>query len=138
MPYSIGYNPSILTNVDIGYTPDMQAYSVGNGFFGDAQHSLASILLPNAGVYLVEGQIEAIITNVSSHYYIGLSNTNNVIDARRVITIHMNNASGNGSTYGHLSSVFKVDVSTTIYFIGRIYQGTSNTTTAYMTYTRLG
>jgi hypothetical protein len=135
MPFTPTYNPSILTSTDIG---NFTQSHVSTNFGNSNVSNIMSITIPTAGVWFVEGQMNANITNVALYYYWSLSTASQTLDFSRFNYVWTGNVSvdlpGN-----HMSSVFVTPTDnykiymTAAYPSGQAY----NNQTYYMTYTRL-
>ena len=97
--------------------------------------NLVSVTIPSAGVWLVEGQLYATITT-STSFNISLSTTSATRDDTRVIVRYI---PGPNSTWAdHITSVFTLTSSTTIYLVGQTPGGSSTNNSNIIRYTKIG
>jgi hypothetical protein len=119
-------------NYQLGYT----VTDASNTTITTSLKNIASITLPIAGVWIVEGQMNAAF-NTTNIYAISLSTTSATIDVKRLNS----NLIGNeiNSFASHITSVFTVTASTTVYLVGELSNnGPTSSDSHSMSFTRIG
>jgi hypothetical protein len=114
------YNPSLLTNGDIGQYIET---TNTNNFTAGIVSTLATLTL-SAGVWLLEGQTNPLFSSLNDEYRISLSLISTTIDNKRNQYIYYKSTGQIGSS---ISSIFVLTSSTSIFFNSlSIHATTSN------------
>jgi hypothetical protein len=103
------YNPSLLTNGDIG----QHIETTNNNNFTTGTVATIATLTLSAGVWLLEGQTNPIFSSLNDEYRISLSLISTTIDNKRNQHIYYKSSGAIGST---ISSIFVLTSSTSIFF----------------------
>jgi hypothetical protein len=112
-PIVISYAPSALTSTsNIGYS---STSSLNTATSNNTTTNLCSKEL-TAGVWLVEGQVTTNMTNAGAYYACSLSSTSATLDTSRTQFVWMNDIV-NGNFPCHITSVFTLTSTTTIYLV---------------------
>ena len=126
------YTQPMTNNYQLGYTnTTTSVVSITSTI-----SNIASITLPIAGVWIVEGQMRATFSSTNI-YSISLSTTSATDDPTR---LNVNYINSTNTLFGsNITSVFTATASTTVYLVGKLSGGGPTTDDSHsMTYTRIG
>ena len=101
--------------------------------------NLLSATIPK-GVWVVEGNLYANISN-STSFLISLSTTSLVADSARININYIPSTTGSAYWASHITSVYILTTPTTVYLVGKLFGGTTATSTSntiYIRYTKIG